>query len=100
MTTRPSRRRFLGLLVGSASSGLLGGCNIFWRKPEAPDIKPPASGPVDTSTLTADRVIAYLNDQAEKVSSVDARDISLTVKGPGGAPPSLTGTLLVQKPRY
>jgi hypothetical protein len=74
------------------------GCNILWPKREAPDVKPPVTGTADTSTLTPASVVRCLNAQADLIESVDAPDISLTVKGPGGSPPSLTGSLMVQKP--
>src|SRR5439155_12134047 len=49
--------------------------------------------------MTSERVVAYLNKQAERVKSIDAPDVSLTARGPGGSA-SLEGKLLVQKPRY
>lgn len=77
------------------------GCNLFRPKPEAPEAKAPvAAGPVDTSKLTADRVVAYLNTQADRIGSLEAGDISLTARAQGSTPPTLDGSLLVQKPRY
>jgi hypothetical protein len=75
------------------------GCNLLWQKPPAPEVKPAVTGKVDTSTLTPENVVRSLNGQARLIESVDAPDISLTVKGPGGSPPSLSGSLMVQKPR-
>ena len=99
MNARVSRRRALSVLA-SACCTLSVGCNLLWRKPEAPDVKLPTTGPVDTTGLTAETAVSYLNGEADKVKSVDARDINLTVRGPGGSPPTLSGSLLVQKPRY
>ena len=78
---------------------LLVGCNVFRPKPEAPDAKVTHGGPVDTSKLTADRIVAYLNNQADLVASLEAKDISLTAKAQGNTPPTLDGSLMVQKPR-
>src|SRR4029079_17881199 len=74
--------------------------NLFRPRPEAPEAKAPRGGPVDTSKLNADRIVAYLNNQADLVQSLEADDISLTARGPGGSPPSLNGALLVPKPRF
>jgi hypothetical protein len=98
MTARIPRRLSLGVLT-TAYCILPMGCNLFMPKPEAPHAKVPQGGPVDTSKLNADRIVAYLNNQADLVQSLEARDISLTARSPGGSPPTLDGTLLVQKPR-
>jgi hypothetical protein len=79
---------------------LLAGCQLFRPRPEPPDAKAP-TGPVgDTSKITVERMVKYLNAQAERVDSIEARDITVTAKSQGNSPPTLDGTLLVQKPRY
>src|SRR5262245_37711708 len=94
----PTRR--LSLLVLPFAYCLVAtGCNSFWPKREAPDARVPHVPVGDTSSLTTETVVAYLNSQADRVQSLDAGDISLTVRGPGGSPPTLDGSLLVQKPR-
>ena len=98
--TPTSRRRLSFSLLPVACCLWAAGCNAFLPRREAPDAKVTHTGPVDTSKLTADRIVTYLNRQADLVQSLDANDISLTVKGPGGAPPTLEGTLMVQKPKY
>jgi hypothetical protein len=99
MKTSSRLRRFSFFLL-PFSFCLLAGCNMFWAKREAPEAKGPQTGPVDTSRLTADLIVSYLNKQADLVQSIDAQDISLTARGPGGSPPTLDGSLMVQKPRY
>ena len=79
---------------------LLSGCQLFRPKPEPPDPKAPPVPAGDTSKLTAERVVGYLNAQADRLKSIEARDITLTARAQGNSPPSLDGTLLVQKPRY
>lgn len=96
MKTVPARRLSLLLLPFCI---LAVGCNTFWPKREAPDARVPHVPVGDTSSLTSETVVAYLNSQADRVQSLDAGDISLTVRGPGGSPPTLDGSLLVQKPR-
>lgn len=100
MKTRVTGRWVSIGILQSALCILLVGCNIFRPKPEAPDAKVTHGGPVDTSRLTADRIVAYLNNQADLVQSLDANDISLTARAQGNTPPTLDGSLLVQKPRY
>jgi hypothetical protein len=100
MTARVPRRRLPFYILTSAFCSLTVGCNLFMPKPEAPHAKVPQGGPVDTSKLNADRIVTYLNNQSDLVQSLEARDISLSARGPGGSPPTLDGTLLVQKPRY
>jgi hypothetical protein len=73
---------------------------MFWAKREAPEAKGPRVPVGDTSGLTTDTLVDYLNKQADKVESIDANDISLTARGPGGSPPTLDGSLMVQKPRF
>ena len=43
---------------------------------------------MDTSKLNADRIVAYLNNQADLVHRWRRDDISLTARGPGGSPPT------------
>lgn len=100
MMARAFGRRLAMCILTSAFCILSVGCNMFWAKREAPEAKGPPTGPVDTSKMTADRIVNYLNKQANFVDSIDAEDISLTARGPGGSPPTLDGSLLVQKPRY
>ena len=100
MKTRVTGRWVSVGLLQSALCVLLVGCNIFRPKPEAPDAKVTHGGPVDTSKLTADGIVKYLNNQADLVQSLDADNISLTAKAQGSTPPTLDGTLMVQKPRY
>src|SRR5262245_9012927 len=88
------------LLPIAACLCLLAGCQLFRPKPEPPDAKVPNVPIGDTSRLTAESVVAYLNVQADRVQSIDAPDITLTARAPGGTSPSLEGKLLVQKPRY
>jgi hypothetical protein len=88
------------LLPLAACLGLLGGCQLFRPKPEPPDAKVAARPAADKSKYTADGLVRYLNNQAALVESIEARDINLTAKGPGGNPPTLDGVLLVQKPHY
>jgi hypothetical protein len=99
MTARDAGRRLSICLLSSAVCVLPVGCNMFSKR-EAPEAKGPTTGPVDTSKLNPDLIVTYLNKQADLVQSIDAQDISLTARGPGGAPPTLDGSLLVQKPRY
>src|SRR5688500_13406864 len=79
---------------------LLAGCQLFRPKPEPPDARVPNVPVGDTSGITAERVVAYLNGQSDRLRSIEARDVTLTARGPGGTSPSLDGVLLVQKPRY
>jgi hypothetical protein len=99
MTARDAGRRLSICLLTSACC-LLAGCNMFLAKREAPEAKGPRVPVGDTSGLTTERLVAYLNSHAEMVQSIDANDISLTVRGPGTPGVTLDGTLMVQKPRY
>lgn len=94
------RRRFSYCILPCALCIMAVGCNLFRPRPEAPDAKVPHVPVGDTSSLTADTVVAYLNAQADRLQSLEANDISLTVKGPAGSPPTLDGSLMVQRPRY
>ena len=57
MKTRRTGRWLLIAILQSAICILAVGCNIFRPKPEAPDAKVTHTGPVDTSKLTADRMV-------------------------------------------
>ena len=96
----PRRGRLSVCVLPLAACLVAAGCNIFRPKPEAPDAKVTHTGPVDTSGLTADRIVTYLNNQADLVRSLDANDITLTAKAQGSTPPTLDRSLMVQKPRY
>lgn len=80
---------------------LLGtGCNLFLPRPEAPIARGPRVPVGDTSSLTTERVVAYLNAQADRIQSIESTDVSLTARAQGNRPPSLDGSFMVQKPRY
>jgi hypothetical protein len=100
MNARVSRRRALVCGLNAAACTLSVGCNLFRPKPEAPDVAPPKGATVSSTRPSTDEVVRFLNKQADLVQSVDARDITLTFHGAGSSPPSLEGSLMVQKPRY
>jgi len=100
MITRSAGRRLANCILAFALCILSVGCNMFLAKREAPEAKGPRVPVGDTSGLTTETLVAYLNKHAEKVESIDANDISLTVRGPGTPGVTLDGTLMVQKPRY
>jgi hypothetical protein len=75
-------------------------CNLFRPKPEAPDAKAPPVPTGNVTKPTPERLVRYLNAQASRIDSIEARDVSLTARAQGSSPPTLDGTLLVKKPRF
>jgi outer membrane lipoprotein-sorting protein len=79
---------------------LAAGCNLFRPRPEAQEAKVPHVPVGDTSSLTTETLVAYLNSQADHLKSLEADDISILAKSQGNSAPTLEGSLMVQKPRY
>jgi hypothetical protein len=94
------RRPQFCVIALAACVAMQSGCNIFRPKPETPDAKAPPVPVGNRAKPSPDELVRYLNAQAGLVQSMEARDISLTARAQGSSPPTLDGTLLVQKPKY
>src|SRR5687767_3693656 len=103
MKARTPKRRFSFRIYHLAFiiCALLGtGCNLFMPRPEPPDAKAPPVPSGQFDTPKPEMLVSYLNREADKLQSIDTRDLAITVRSQGNSPPSLDGTLLVQQPRY
>ncbi len=77
------------------------GCNIFRARPEPPDAKaPPPTRTVGQGKPTAVELVNYLNDQANRLQSIESHDLQIDVRVPGTSVNLDGGSLMCQKPRY
>jgi hypothetical protein len=96
--TMPSRRSIC--VLASAFCVLLGGCNIFRARPEPPDAKAPPVPTVSRDKPTPQLLVKYLNDEADKLHSIETHDLQIDVRVPGSSVSLESGSLLCQKPRF
>ncbi len=98
----PSRdRRFsFRLVVTAVALGALGtGCNLFGPKASDKIPKHQAPAPTSNGTPSAEQLIGYLNRQADMMTSIETRDLTIDVQSPNGSVTLDSGSLVVQKPR-
>src|SRR5881227_838870 len=92
--TAPRARACLALFL--ALLALPAGCNS-WQHLRGPSGGGPA-GRVSTATPTPAELVAYLNDNARRLQSIESREVQLDASM-NGQPIGLVGMMVCQKPK-
>jgi hypothetical protein len=78
------------IAVGFGAMLLLAGCN--------PNMRTPSQGRLPSETPTAPQLVKYLNDNARKLQTIEAREVDIDAQQ-GNQPVGLQGNMICQRPR-
>ena len=88
--------RMLGLCF-ILSLPLMAGCEFLKHNKTKSIVAPPQD--LGNGLPSSDKLIGYLNREADKLSVIESNDVSLVANVQGRRMPGLTGTMLCEKPR-